>query len=181
MEDTLLVGDFLFVNKLLYGPEIPFVNWRFPALRVPRRGEIIVFKAPHVDKDFIKRCVAVEGDTIRYVNNVLYVNGERIEEDYKHVKRNPIGPRGYHKNFPDQRYQGNIPEQYRFVSANGVCFIVPEGHIFMMGDNRNNSQDSRFWGPLSLDRIKGKAMVIYMSVDLPARRLRLSRVGRIIT
>jgi signal peptidase I len=159
MEDTLLIGDFLFVNKVLYGPEIPFTKFRLPALRRPEAGDIIVFKPPHVDKDFIKRCVAVAGDTIHYADNVLYVNGRRVEEPYKHIKDNPGGPPGYHRD-----YRG----------------VVPPGHIFMMGDNRNNSADSRFWGPLPLNRIKGKALTIYMSVDLPRWRLRLSRIGQVI-
>ncbi|MBN1425500.1 signal peptidase I [Candidatus Fermentibacteria bacterium] len=159
MEDTLLVGDFLFVNKVLYGPEIPFTKARLPGLRQPRAGDIIVFRPPHVDKDFIKRCVAVAGDTIVYANNVLFVNGERIDEPYKHLKTNPMGPAGYHRD-----YRG----------------VVPRGHIFMMGDNRNNSSDSRFWGPLPLNRIKGKALTIYMSVDLGKWRVRFSRIGSII-
>lgn len=180
MEDTLLVGDFLFVNKLLYGPQIPFINTRLPAIREPERGDIIVFRAPHVDKDFIKRCVAVEGDTMRYVNNILYVNGERIDEPYKCVKRNPVAPYGYHKDFPDTRQWTSLPNSLRYRNTDGIHYIVPKDHIFMMGDNRNNSEDSRFWGPLSVDRIKGKALVIYMSVNWPGKRLRLSRVGRII-
>ena len=180
MEDTLLVGDFLFVNKLLYGPEIPFTKIRLPAIRNPQRGDIIVFRAPHVDKDFIKRCVAVEGDTIRYVNNILYINGVRIEEPFKCTKRNPVAPYGYHKDFPDTRQWISLPNSLRYQDEEGLSYIVPEDHIFMMGDNRNNSEDSRFWGPLSVDRIKGKALVIYMSVDVSGKRLRLSRVGRII-
>ncbi len=159
MEDTLLVGDFLFVNKVIYGPQIPFTSLRLPGIRQPRRGDIIVFKPPHLNKDFIKRCVAVAGDTIVYVNNELYLNGQRIEEPYRCLKSNPGAPPGYHFD-----YRG----------------VVPPGHIFMMGDNRNNSSDSRFWGPLPLSRVKGKALTIYMSVDLERWRLRLSRIGRII-
>jgi len=160
MEDTLLIGDFLFVNKVVYGPEIPFTKTRLPGLREPRSGDIIVFRPPHVDKDFIKRCVAVAGDTILYANNELFVNGRRLAEPYKFIKHNPGAPSGYHRD-----YRG----------------VVPPGHIFMMGDNRNNSSDSRFWGPLPLNRIKGKALTIYMSVDLERWRVRLSRIGRIIT
>ena len=160
MEDTLLIGDFLFVNKVVYGPELPFTKVRLPGIRNPRAGDIIVFRPPHLDKDFIKRCVAVAGDTILYVDNELFVNGNRVEEPYKCTKHNPGAPPGYHRD-----YRG----------------VVPPGHIFMMGDNRNNSSDSRFWGPLPLDRIKGKALTIYMSVDLGHWRLRLSRIGQIIT
>jgi signal peptidase I len=161
MEDTLLIGDFLFVNKMIYGVPIPFTDYRLPEIREPRKGDIIVFRPPHSDKDFIKRCVAVENDTLRYVNNLLYVNGEQVAEPYKCIKANPNAPRGYHMDIP-----GSI--------------VVPPGHIFMMGDNRNNSADSRAWGPLPVDRIKGKAMAIYMSVDLAKKRLRFSRIGRVI-
>lgn len=159
MEDTLLVGDFLFVNKVVYGPQIPFAKVRLPGIRSPKPGDIIVFKPPHLDKDFIKRCVAVAGDTILYVNNQLYVNGVRVDEPYKCIKNTPGLPFG-------------VGRDYRGV--------VPPGHIFMMGDNRNNSSDSRVWGPLPLDRIKGKALTIYMSVDLQRWRLRLARIGQII-
>jgi signal peptidase I len=161
MEDTLLIGDFLFVNKMIYGVPIPFTDYRLPEIREPRKGDIIVFRPPHSDKDFIKRCVAVENDTLQYVNNVLYVNGKQVAEPYKCIKANPNAPRGYHMDIP-----GSI--------------VVPRGHIFMMGDNRNNSADSRAWGPLPVDRIKGKAMAIYMSVDLAKKRLRFSRIGRVI-
>ena len=161
MEDTLLIGDFLFVNKMIYGIPIPFSHYRLPEIREPRRGDIIVFKPPHSEKDFIKRCVAVENDTLRYINNILYVNGERVDEPYKCVKQNPNAPPGYHMDIRSP-------------------VVVPKGHIFMMGDNRNNSADSRSWGPLPVDRIKGKAMAIYMSVDLANKRLRFSRIGKII-
>jgi signal peptidase I len=161
MENTLLIGDFLFVNKMIYGIPIPFSDYRLPEIREPRRGDIIVFRPPHSDKDFIKRCVAVENDTLRYVSNTLYVNGEKVAEPYKCVKPNPSAPPGYHMDI-----RGSV--------------VVPEGHIFMMGDNRNNSADSRSWGPLPIERIKGKAMAIYMSVDLANKRLRFSRIGKII-
>jgi signal peptidase I len=161
MEDTLLIGDFLFVNKMIFGVPLPFIDYRLPEVRKPRRGDIIVFRPPHSNKDFIKRCVAVEGDTLRYVNNVLYVNREEVGEPYKCIKPNPSAPPGYHMDL-----RGPL--------------IVPDDHIFMMGDNRNNSADSRTWGPLPIDRIKGKAMAIYMSVDLTKKKLRFSRIGKVI-
>ncbi|RPJ41125.1 MAG: signal peptidase I, partial [Candidatus Latescibacterota bacterium] len=111
MEDTLLVGDFLIANKFIYGPRIPGTDVRLPAIRDPRPGDIIVFRAPHVDKDFIKRCVAVEGDTVELRENALWVNGEQREEAYTVFK----GPN------PGSR-------------SNWGPEVVPPGHLLMLGD-----------------------------------------------
>jgi signal peptidase I len=156
MEDTLLVGDFLLANKFLYGAQVPFTTLRLPGIRDPRRGDIIVFRAPHQDKDFIKRCIAVGGDTVELRDNKLLVNGEPKEEPYVVLK-------------------GRTP-----AVANFGPITVPQGYLFMLGDNRNNSQDSRFWGPLDEKLIKGKAMVLYLSWDKERSRPRLSRIGDII-
>jgi len=145
MEDTLLVGDFLFVNKFLYGAQVPFTDLRLPPIRQPRRGDIIVFKSPTDGRDFIKRCVAVAGDTVEIRGKRLFVNGVEPDEDY-----------AVHK---DPNLQ--LDQRRDYMSAR----VIPAGHIFMMGDNRDNSSDSRFWGALSVDRVKGKAMFIYFSVD----------------
>lgn len=156
MEDTLLVGDFLLANKFVYGPKVPFTEIRLPGLSEPKRGDIIVFRAPHQDKDFIKRCVAVGGDTVEMVDNRLRVNGVFQEEPYVVFK----GPTPPVANFSPRR--------------------VPEGFVFMMGDNRNNSQDSRYWGMLDERLIKGKAMVLYWSWDKERHRPRIGRIGRLI-
>lgn len=156
MEDTLLVGDFLLVDKFSYGAKIPFTNTRLPGLGEPHRGDIIVFRAPHVDKDFIKRCVAVGGDEVEMHDNVLFVNGVKMVEPY--VKLEGRSPRV--ADFPARR--------------------VPPGHLLMLGDNRNNSQDSRFWGFLDMDRVKGKAFLLYWSWDSERRLPRLSRIGDIL-
>jgi len=157
MEDTLLVGDFLFANKLLYGPKLPFVDWRLPAIREPKPGDIVIFKYPGDHKtDYIKRCVAVAGQTVELKGNKLYVDGELQHEDYtKYV----FGDR------PDRHFGP---------------YTVPEGHIFMMGDNRDNSADSRAWGPLDLNLVMGKAMFIYFSWNPSSNTIRFSRIGDII-
>ncbi len=157
MEDTLLVGDFLFANKLLYGPKLPFVDVRLPAIRQPKPGDIIIFKYPHDPKvDYIKRCVAVEGQTVELVDNKLYVDGVMQDEEFtKYV----FGSR------PDRHFGP---------------FKVPEGHIFMMGDNRDNSADSRAWGPLDKKLIAGKAMFIYFSWNPSSHSVRFSRIGDVI-
>ena len=166
MESTLLVGDFLFVNKFLYGAQLPFSETRLPDVRPPRRGDIIVFKPPQENRDFIKRCVGVAGDTIEVRNKDLYVNGKLQVEPYvQHLDRHVQGPGSTNRDFFGP-------------------YVVPPGHLFMMGDNRDNSADSRFWGPEPISRVKGKAMFIYFSVDtsrgLIPPHVRLRRFGRII-
>jgi signal peptidase I len=156
MEDTLLVGDFLLANKFLYGAKLPFTDVRLPAIRHPEPGDIIVFRAPHQKKDFIKRCIAVGGDTVELRDNRLYVNGQERKEEYVSFK-------------------GRTP-----AVANFGPITVPQGYLFMLGDNRNNSQDSRFWGPLDEKLIKGKAMILYLSWDKEKARPRFSRIGDII-
>jgi len=149
MCDTLLVGDYLFANKFLYGAKIPFAHRRLPAVRAPRRGDIIVFDFP-VDpsKQFIKRCIATGGDTIEVRHKDVYVNGRRLVEPYvKHVD-------GTHE---EQR--GLSPRD------NFGPYAVPPGCLFMMGDNRDNSLDSRFWGPVKMDLVQGPAMFTYFSTN----------------
>jgi signal peptidase I len=157
MEDTLLVGDFLFANKLLYGPKLPFLDARLPAIRDPKPGDIIIFKYPgDPNVDYIKRCVAVEGQTVELVDSHLFVDGVMQDEEYtKYV----FGPR------PDRRFGP---------------FTVPPDHIFMMGDNRDNSADSRAWGPLDKRLVTGKAMFIYFSWNPRAHSIRFSRIGDVI-
>jgi signal peptidase I len=167
MQRTLLVGDFLFVNKFLYGSPVPFTDWRLPKIRTPHRGDIIVFKSPSTGQDFIKRCVAVAGDTVEVREKDLYLNGVRQNEPYiQHIA-------------PDVRRRGSGDPRDWFGP-----YVVPPGNLFMMGDNRDNSADSRYWGPLPLNNIKGKAMFIYFSIDttrgfIPPH-LRLRRIGRLI-
>jgi signal peptidase I len=157
MEDTLLVGDFLFANKFLYGAKVPFINVRVPGVRDPQPGDIIIFKYPGDHKtDYIKRCVAVAGQTVEMRGNKLYIDGELQDEEHtKYV----FGDR------PDRRYG---PAE------------VPAGHIFMMGDNRDNSADSRAWGPLDMNLVTGKAMFIYFSWNPSSNSIRFSRIGDVI-
>jgi len=148
MRDTLLVGDFLFVNKFEYGPKIPFTHVRLPGLHPPRRGDVIVFQFPQdPSKDFIKRCIATGGETVEVREKEVYVNGKKLNEPYaRHTDPN-IRPAGF--DFRD----------------NFGPFTVPKGEMFMMGDNRDNSNDSRYWGTLPMDLVKGRAMFLYWSWD----------------
>ena len=159
MLDTLLVGDYLFVNKLDYGPKIPFTETRLPGFRKPERGDIIVFQYPDDPRrDYIKRCVALGGQTVEVKDKVLYVDGQKQVEPY--VKH--IDPTNHPASFDPRDNYG--PEQ------------VPPGHLFMMGDNRDNSNDSRFWGPVNMSLVKGRAMFLYWSWDGERRWPRFHRI-----
>ena len=167
MEHTLLVGDYIYINKMLYGPEIDLgvgghhiFHHRFPGFRKPRPGDIIVFRYP-VDprKDFIKRCVAVEGQTVAIRNKVLYVDGKKQDEPYALHEDERILPR-------------DSPRD------NFGPLTVPKGTIFMMGDNRDNSLDSRFWGPLPVALVKGNAIFRYFSWDGDKHWPRFSQILR---
>jgi signal peptidase I len=168
MEDTLLAGDFLFVNKMIYGSEIDvavagqqLVYYRFPAIAEPKPGDIIVFRYPDdPSRDFIKRCVAVGGQTVEIRDKVLYVDGRAREEPFAVHKDPRVLPRA------------TSPRD------NFGPYAVPQGHLFMMGDNRDNSHDSRFWGALPRKLVKGKAMFLYWSWDADRRLPRFDRLLR---
>ena len=219
MEDTLLNGDMLLVNKFVYGVKLPFTNSDIIPYRSPRPGDIIIFRYP-VDPDwpepeanyvrffpkwlpllplfwdknrhwfkwysprnFIKRCVAVEGDTVEMRNNDLYVNGKRRYEPYV-VHKDPITYSGL--TIPQSEFQtlwekrvflGN-PDIGLMVRDNFGPVVVPQGCVMAMGDNRDNSSDARFWGPLPKKFIKGQALVIYFY--LGPGGIKWDRVGRLI-
>jgi signal peptidase I len=163
MRDTLLVGDFLFVNKFEYGPKIPFTQIRLPGLRSPQPGDVIVFQFPQdPSKDFIKRCVAVGGQTVEVKDKQLVVDGAAREEPYTiHTDPN-VRPAGY--DFRD----------------NFGPFTVNAGELFMMGDNRDNSNDSRYWGALDMNLVKGRAMFLYWSWDSERNWPRWNRLFHLI-
>ncbi|MCP4574307.1 MAG: signal peptidase I [bacterium] len=203
MLETLQIGDFLFVNKFLYGAKTPdririgsttlidgLPVLKLPALREPRQGDIIVFEFPQDrNTDYIKRCVAVAGDTVAVRDGVLHVNGLVYESnlgdfggDHSCIPTwtDPEScpqPRAKH----DQAAYVRNPRM-RSWPWDGMIdpYVVPEGHIFMMGDNRYNSMDSRYWGPLDTDLIRGKAMFIYWSWNGKKHLPRLNRIGDLI-
>jgi signal peptidase I len=163
MRDTLLVGDFLFVNKFEFGPKIPFTHIRLPGLRQPRHGDVIVFQYPQdPSKDFIKRCIATSGQTLQVKNKDLWLDGKKLDEPYViHTDPN-LRPAGY-----DNR--DNF----------GPVTIKPN-ELFMMGDNRDNSNDSRYWGTLEMDLVKGRAMFLYWSWDGERNWPRWNRIFQLI-
>ena len=161
MIPTLLIGDHILVNKFLYGTQIPFSDKKILILREPEKGDIIVFKYPeNPTKDFIKRVIATEGDTIEEKNKVVYVNGEPVVETY-----------AYHYD-PTMRSDSDKRDTFGRI-------LVPKDKIFVMGDNRDHSYDSRFWGFVDRKEVKGKAFIIYWSWD-PDKWVRFNRIGRLI-
>jgi signal peptidase I len=155
MKDTLLKGDFLFANKFIYGAKVPFVDWRLPVVREPRRGDVVIFKYPKDKKtDYIKRCIALEGEVIEIKDKIVSINGKKLDEDYTKYIRGGLNDYG----------------PYR----------VPEGYIFVLGDNRDNSYDSRFWGPLDKKLLRGEALFIYFSINYKKHWPRFSRIGDLI-
>jgi signal peptidase I len=154
MEDNLLVGDHLFVNKFIYAPHWNTPLHRLLPYRDIRRGDVVVFKYPvDPERDFIKRAVAIGGDTVEVLAKQLYVNG--IAE---------VNPHLVHKDpqvFPDSPA---LPASIRNRDHFGP-FVVPKGFVFCMGDNRDNSYDSRFWGPVPRTYFKGRALFIYWSYE----------------
>ncbi len=149
MEDTLLVGDYLFINKFVYGYHLPLTQGRILAIREPARGDIVVFDPPFRSSNaFIKRVIAVPGETVEIRGKSVLIDGRRLHESYTR--------------FADGRAEdGLLP-----MRDNMPPLKVPPGKLFVMGDNRDRSYDSRFWGFVDLDDVIGKAMVIGASVDL---------------
>ena len=167
MEPTLLVGDYLLVNKFLYGTRIPFTNTKILPLKKPQRGDIIVFIYPKdQSKDFIKRVIGQEGEKVEIVQNKIYINDQLIDDPWGHFSE---------KN-PWARYLPSI--------ENFGPVVVPKNSVLVLGDNRDNSLDSRFWGFVTLDEVKGKAFILYFSLDWNSKRLvdkiRWTRVGKLI-
>ncbi len=161
MIPTLLIGDHLLVNKFIYGTQVPFSDKKILIITQPKRGDIVVFKYPEdLSKDFIKRVIGVEGDIVEEKNKVVYVNGKPLVEPYTQHTDNSINSIEPRDNFGP--------------------YLVPMGKIFVMGDNRDQSYDSRYWGYVDLKLIKGKAMIIYWSWDSTNSSPRFSRIGRIV-
>ncbi len=162
MIPTLLIGDHILVNKFLYGTKIPFSDKRVLIFKKPERGDIIVFKYPEdPKKDFIKRVIATGGDKIESRDKIIYVNGEKLSELYVQHTANDILPRGIG------------------LRDNFGPIVVPEHKFFVMGDNRDQSHDSRFWGFVDIQDIKGEALIIYWSWDTDDW-VRFNRIGNLI-
>lgn len=163
MEDTLVIGDCLLVNKFIYGIKVPFTDLRLPRLRAPERGDVIVFRYPEDrSKDFIKRLIGVPGDRIQVRDKRVYVNGSLYQNPHEMHKDPQIMPR-----------ELNQRDNFGPVT-------VPANAYFVMGDNRDNSYDSRFWGFVPKADLVGRAFIKYWSWDQDKWRVRLNRIGKVI-
>jgi signal peptidase I len=166
MENTLQVGDFLLVNKLIYGAEIPFTHTRLPRLRNPKVGDVIVFEFPEdATKYLVKRCVGVPGDTLEMRDGTLIRNGAPIVERYVVHTEPDMDPAP-----EDFRWQRDYlvrtaaaASGYHPSRNNWGPLVVPKGNYFALGDNRDNSLDSRYWGFVADSLLKGRPMVVYYS------------------
>jgi signal peptidase I len=171
MEDTLLIGDHLLVDKLAYAPPGPVSKHLLPYSEV-KRGDIIVFRYPvDIRQTFVKRAIGVAGDHIRLVNKQLILNGHKVDEPYVYHKTEYID--SYRDNFPSEP-NVHVAESAMDMLTNHVErgeVVVPPGYVFAMGDNRDSSLDSRYWGFVPRDNIIGKPLVIYWSYDAPTDAL----------
>ncbi|MEO0078807.1 MAG: signal peptidase I [candidate division WOR-3 bacterium] len=229
MEDTILIGDFMLVNKFVYGIRLPFNDQAVIKVSSPKRGDIVVFRFPvdgdlpgpperfvrlfparlqllplfwdrkarffhwYVPRNFIKRCVAVAGDTVEYRDKQLYINGKLqsepfvVHKDYRTLPGFDPMPADFSRLWQERRFYQT--ELSPYIRDRFGPVVVPEGCIFVMGDNRDNSEDARFWGPLELRHLKGKPLVLYFSssaapnlarIVLSPWAIRLERIGRIV-
>lgn len=205
MIPTLMIGDHIFVNKFIYGLRIPFTKKKIVTFGTPERGEAVVFMYPMDEsKDFIKRVVGLPGDRILVQGDDLYVNGQPTERQAIQVQPEDGSETRLLKVIPDavaaQAGSREIPaspgwQEYGYsVETLGKVhhlvqydnrpsyarteFDVPPGHLFVMGDNRDNSSDSRDWGFVPMENVKGKAMFIWLSINYDRKNLRWNRFGK---
>ncbi|HEU0298201.1 MAG TPA: signal peptidase I [Longimicrobium sp.] len=190
MEGTLLIGDFLLVNKAVYGAEIPLTDRRLPAFARPGRGDVVVFLPPHdPHKNYVKRIVGAPGDTLEMRDKVLLRNGQPQDEPYaRHT--DPLGD----QEDPKMLWQLDFTvdrtldwRSYHPSRDNWGPIVVPPGKFFALGDNRDRSEDSRYWGFLDAGSIKGRPMFVYYSFENDITRplawatsVRWGRIGEII-
>ena len=178
MEQTILIGDHVFLNKLLYGPRLPYTSLRIPPLRTVHQQDIIAFRYPrNPSVMFVKRVIAVGGDVLRVEDRKVFVNGKPLNEPYVQFQYSSTLP--LRDNFPppinaldtlpaawglDPAWSREMPN---FIREDGLH--VPQGYLFCMGDNRDNSLDSRFWGFVPEENVVGEPLFVYWSYDAPSR------------
>jgi signal peptidase I len=176
MENTILIGDHVFLNKLLYGPQLPYTDVRFPRLAPIHSGDIVAFHYPvNPAQMFVKRVIGIGGDVIRIVDKKVYVDGKRLKEPYAQFQSSANFP--LRDNFPPPISEINeLPaawgldpnwarEMPNFIRKDGLH--VPRGYLFVMGDNRDDSLDSRFWGFVPVQNVVGEPLFVYWSYNAP--------------
>lgn len=188
MIPTLTIGDHLLVNKFVYGPRIPFTDIRLFTWKDPQRGEIIVFKFPEDEsKNFIKRTVGLPGDKIEIKKGMLFINDRQVPTvalGASNGTNPPSSSAYYDKPRLLEEQLGTVKHSIQYLrDQSGYDFgprLVPADSVFVMGDNRDNSQDSRFWGFVKYEKILGRALIIYWSWDGSDRWVRWERIGSLI-
>ena len=190
MENTLLVGDFLFVNKALYGAEVPFTGRRLPAVREPHRGDILVFDSVEEEgMKVVKRLIGMPGDTLSMVEGDLFRNGVKVDEPWA-IRSDPNKSeepmqRGKMRQWQLPHLVGRDPATYQPDLHDWGPIVVPADSFFMMGDNRDSSYDGRYWGFLPRLNVRGKPLIVYFSYDKnsykPLPFLSAIRWGRLLT
>ncbi len=223
MEDTILPGDFLLVNKFVYGFKAPFTNNDIIKGRIPKRGEVIVFRYPrdtrwpepeerygrffpkwfpllpifwdkelkhfhfYSPRNYVKRCIGLPGDTIEIINKQVFVNGKLLDDaTYATHKDRNIFPRSVNRDEFNKRWRSIEFERQYHIRDNFGPIIVPKGYVFGMGDNRDMSDDCRYWGPIPIKNLKGSPVLIYYSLgdgsSLLGRiiRTKWNRIGKVI-
>lgn len=169
MERTLMVGDVLFVNKFLFGAKLPLIDVRTPALREPRRDDIVVFLSPVEDSMLVKRLIGVPGDTVQMRAGVLLRNGQPLQESYAQ-STDPTwgvdpGTRQMMRGMQLPHYVGDSADSYLPDVHDWGPLVVPGDSMWMMGDHRDQSRDSRFWGLVPRKNVRGTPVLIYYSWD----------------
>ena len=160
MKPTLQVGDFILVNKFSYGIRLPVIGTKVFDIGEPQRGDAMVFIPPHQNQYFIKRVIGLPGDRIRYQNKVLYIDNVEQTQQYKGPVTGVASDQLSFIETLDNR--AHTIQRNRYEDARVQQWLVPEGHYFMMGDNRDQSSDSRFWGFVSEDKIVGEAFAVWL-------------------
>lgn len=232
MLETIQIGDFMLVNKFIYGVKIPFTHRTFIPVSDPKRGDIVVFRFPqepdvpepagrfgrvfpewlpllpvwwdreentfrwYIPNNFVKRCVAVAGDTVEYRDRQLFINGQRqyeayaVYSDYRRLPGLDPRPDDFQRAWEEAHYYRSRVSP--FVRDDFGPVVIPPGHLFMIGDNRDDSEDSRFWGPLPVKYVRGRPLVLYFSssavtnppniarILLSPWSIRPGRIGRIV-
>jgi signal peptidase I len=170
MEGTLLIGDVLYVNKMLYGAEIPLIGKRLPAFREPKREEIVVFDSVEEEGlKVVKRLIGVAGDTLAMKDGTLIRNGRPVDEPWvipanRHQAADP-GAVAKMRSWQTRYLVAGDTASYSPEPDNWGPIVVPQGSFFMMGDNRRDSYDSRFWGFLPRQNVRGRPVIVYFSWD----------------
>jgi signal peptidase I len=188
MKPTLTIGDHLLVNKFVYGPRVPFTDTRLFNGQEPKRGEIIVFKYPEDEKkDFIKRVVGLPGDKLEVKKGKLFINDQPVPvaENGDYTDKEQRFGRDYDIKAKLMEEQlGDVTHKIQYLRDQSDydfrAVLVPKDSVFVMGDNRDNSQDSRFWGFVKYNKILGRALIIYWSWDGDGRWVRWERLGTLI-